>query len=105
MGAVSGVSLSAIPAEPFDVVLNATSGSTLGETLDLPSHVLNARVFACDMAYGTTAKAFVALAAAKGARASDGLGMLVEQAAESFALWRGRRPATGALIADLRARL
>jgi shikimate dehydrogenase len=104
LGAVSAVALSAIPAEPFDVVLNSTSSSTLGETLELPSHVLHAQVLAYDMAYGPTAEAFVALAAAKGARASDGLGMLVEQAAESFALWRGRRPETAALLADLRAR-
>lgn len=104
LGAISGVALSAIPAEPFDLVVNATSSSTRGEVLELPSHVLHAQAFAYDMAYGPAAKPFLARAAAKGAPASDGLGMLVEQAAESFALWRGRRPETGAILADLRAR-
>lgn len=104
LGAISGVALGAIPVEPFDLVVNATSSSTRGEPLDLPSHVLQAHAFAYDMAYGPAAKPFLARAAAKGARACDGLGMLVEQAAESFALWRGLRPETGAILADLRAR-
>jgi len=104
LGAISGVTLGAIPAEPFDLVVNATSSSTRGESLDLPSHVLHAHAFAYDMAYGPAAKSFLARAAANGARACDGLGMLVEQAAESFALWRGQRPETGAILADLRAR-
>ena len=59
---------------------------------------------AYDMAYGTQARAFVERARAAGARACDGLGMLVEQAAESFALWRGKRPPTAAILAELRAR-
>jgi shikimate dehydrogenase len=57
------------------------------------------------MVYGARAKAFIAYALAQGAgRAVDGLGMLVEQAAESFFLWRGVRPATGPVLAALRAR-
>ncbi|MGZ5078016.1 MAG: shikimate dehydrogenase [Usitatibacter sp.] len=104
LGAISGVALSAIATEPFDLVLNATSSSTRGESLDLPAHVLHAQALAYDMAYGPAAKPFLARAAAKGARASDGLGMLVEQAAESYALWRGRRPETASILADLRAR-
>jgi shikimate dehydrogenase len=57
------------------------------------------------MAYGPAARAFVELARSRGARASDGLGMLVEQAAESYLLWRGRRPATRPVLEELRARV
>jgi shikimate dehydrogenase len=101
-GPVLGVALEAITGE-FDIVVNATSSSTHGEPLPLPDSVLPACAFAYDMAYGPAAAPFLARALAAGARASDGLGMLVEQAAESFALWRGKRPATAPVIAALRA--
>jgi shikimate dehydrogenase len=65
--------------------------------------MLGPGMVAYDMAYGAAARAFVQRAAARGARATDGLGMLVEQAAESYLLWRGRRPATREVIAELRA--
>ena len=104
LGAVRGLALEAIPAEPYDVVINATSTSTHGEMLALPPNVLAPGVFAYDMAYGPAARAFVERATKAGARASDGLGMLVEQAAESFFLWRGARPATAPVLAALRAR-
>lgn len=104
LGEIEGVALQSIPAPAFDLVLNATSSSIRGEPLVLPPHVLQAHSFAYDMAYGEAARGFLARAAAAGARAADGLGMLVEQAAESFALWRGRRPETAAVLAALRAR-
>jgi shikimate dehydrogenase len=105
LGAVEGASLDAIPREPFDLVINATSTSTRGERLSFSPDVFHAGAFAYDMAYGIAARAFVELARSRGARASDGLGMLVEQAAESYLLWRGRRPATRPVLEELRARL
>lgn len=105
LGAVEGASLDAIPREPFDLVINATSTSTRGEPLALPPDVFHAGAFAYDMAYGPSARAFLDLARSRGARASDGLGMLVEQAADSYLLWRGRRPATRQVLEGLRARI
>jgi shikimate dehydrogenase len=87
----------------YDLVVNATSSSTRGEPLALPAGVFAPGALAYDMAYGTSAKAFLDGVRAAGARASDGLGMLVEQAAESFFLWRGKRPGTAGVIAALRA--
>jgi shikimate dehydrogenase len=102
IGPVEGAGLDEIAGE-FDVVVNATSSSTHGERLGLPAGVLRAGVLAYDMAYGPPARAFLDEARAAGARAEDGLGMLVEQAAESFRLWRGKRPRTAPVIAALRA--
>src|SRR5450631_897995 len=97
-GRVEAVALGAIPNEEFDLVLNAPSASTRGQQLALPAHVLRAGALAYDMAYGPGAASFLARARAQGMRASDGLGMLVEQAAESFRLWRGKRPATAEIL-------
>lgn len=105
LGPVRAVAMDAAGAERHDLVINATSGSTRGESLALPAGIPAAGAFAYDMAYGQAARAFLARAAAAGARAADGLGMLVEQAAESFLAWRGVRPETGAILAELRARL
>jgi shikimate dehydrogenase len=102
-GSVEACALDAIESIAFDLVLNATSTSTHGETLALDDRVLASATLAYDMAYGPPARAFVARARSLGARASDGLGMLVEQAAESFALWRGKRPSTAPVLAELRA--
>lgn len=88
---------------PFDVVINATSASLQHEVPPVPGSVLAGS--ACyDMAYADTPTAFLACAAAADARVcADGLGMLVEQAAEAFLLWRGVRPDTAGLIRELRA--
>lgn len=99
---VRAVPLDAIPPERFDLVINATSGSTRGDAFVVDPRLFAGNVFAYDMAYGAAARAFVETAVAQGARASDGLGMLVEQAAESYFLWRGRRPATQPVIRELR---
>ncbi|QJR16867.1 shikimate dehydrogenase [Usitatibacter palustris] len=97
--------LESIANAPFDLVVNATSTSTRGEALALPDNLFAPGALAYDMAYGPAARAFVERARALGAaRASDGLGMLVEQAAESFQLWRGKRPQTAPVLAELRAR-
>lgn len=102
-GPVLGVGLDELDGS-FDLVVNATSSSTRGEALALPEGIFAPGASAYDMAYGPAARAFLDSARAAGAQASDGLGMLVEQAAESFWLWRGKRPATAGVIAALRAR-
>ena len=104
LGNVQACALDEIPAGAFALVVNATSTSTRGEELVLPVGTIAKEVFAYDMAYGDAARPFVARAIATGARASDGLGMLVEQAAESYFLWRGKRPETAPVLAELRAR-
>ncbi len=104
-GPVEGVALDAIPRDRYDLVLNATSTSTHGEALPLPAHALPPGAFAYDLAYGAGARAFVERAKTAGMKAADGLGMLVEQAAESFELWRGVRPQTRPVLAELRARM
>ena len=104
-GPIYAVPLDAIPREGFDIVVNATSTSVRGEALQLPSHVFASPGLAYDMAYGPPALKFLEQARAGGMRASDGLGMLVEQAAESFQLWRGKRPETTPVLEALRAQL
>jgi shikimate dehydrogenase len=104
LGPIRALPLEALRGGAYDVVINATSTSTHGEVLPLPANVLAPGVFAYDMAYGPAAQAFVERARTAGAMASDGLGMLVAQAAESFQLWRGARPATEPVLAALRAR-
>jgi shikimate dehydrogenase len=69
----------------------------------LPPSLLGASTVAYDLSYGAAAAPFLAWAEGAGARAIDGLGMLVEQAAESFAIWHGRKPATDPVYAALRA--
>ncbi|MFP5417737.1 MAG: shikimate dehydrogenase [Gammaproteobacteria bacterium] len=87
---------------PFDVVINATSASLAGELPPLSPTIFSADTLAYDMMYGRDTP-FLGFARAHGASAtSDGLGMLVEQAAEAFFVWRGVRPETGAVIAALR---
>lgn len=104
LGAVCASALDARADAPFDLVINATSTSVHGETLPLPDGSVADGTLVYDMAYGKSAAAFLEHARARGARTSDGLGMLVEQAAESYRMWRGRRPATAEVIAELRSR-
>ncbi len=102
---VGAAGLDAIGDLRADLVVNASSaGLDGGDAPALPTHVLAGARLAYDMVYGSRQTAFVRAALAAGcARASDGLGMLVEQAAESFLLWRGVRPATAPVYAALRA--
>jgi shikimate dehydrogenase len=93
----------AAPGEHFDVVLNASASSLGGGTVPVPAQVLRPGCLAVDLMYGAAATPFLDWARAHGAAARDGLGMLVEQAAESFTLWRGVRPATAPVLAALRA--
>lgn len=101
--AVSAGGLDALPEGPFDLILNATSAGVGGTLPPLPPGRWAAGAFCYDLAYGPAARPFLDWAKAQGARgASDGTGMLVEQAAESFALWHGVRPQTTEIIAALR---
>lgn len=100
-GALSASSYEALSDDEFDIVINATSAGLAGEMPALPPDIFAAGATAYEMVYGTTTP-FMSFAAAHGAQVADGLGMLVEQAAESFHLWRGVRPETQPVIALLR---
>lgn len=100
----SGASASgyaALAAESFDIIVNATSAGLAGDAPRLPAGVLHKASVAYEMVYGRDTP-FLAAARLAGARTCDGLGMLVEQAAESFFLWRGVRPQTAAVLRKLR---
>jgi shikimate dehydrogenase len=90
-------------AGSFDVVVNATSASLSADLPPVPASAFRAGTLALDMMYGKEPTPFMVFAAGHGATARDGLGMLVEQAAEAFAIWRGVRPETSALLARMRA--
>jgi shikimate dehydrogenase len=88
--------------EPFDVVLNATSASLHGELLEVPGRAFARDGLAYEMVYGRGLTPFLRVARERGvAHLADGVGMLVEQAAEAFLWWRGIRPRTQALIEEL----
>jgi shikimate dehydrogenase len=86
----------------FDVVINATSSGLSDELPPLPATALTSNSLAYDMMYGRETP-FMAFAHARGARVADGLGMLVEQAAEAFFVWRGIRPETAPVLQALRS--
>ncbi|MFZ9149661.1 MAG: shikimate dehydrogenase [Burkholderiales bacterium] len=87
--------------QPFDLVVNATSAGLEGVMPPLPENLFAPGAIAYDMVYGIETR-FLAFARSRGVRCADGLGMLVEQAAESFFIWRGVRPDTAPVIAQLR---
>ena len=89
----------------FDIVINATASSLQGTAVPVAPGVLAPGALALDMMYGVAARPFLDWAAAHGATGRDGLGMLVEQAAEAFLLWRGVLPETGPVLAALRGRM
>ena len=99
---VRGCGYSELAGESFDLVVNATSAGLAGEAPPLPKGLLVAGGLGYDMVYGRDTP-FLAWARAAGARTADGLGMLVEQAAESFFIWRGVRPDTAPVLRALRA--
>ena len=87
----------------FDLIINATASSLAGAEVPVPARVLRPGSLAYDMMYGAAAQPFLDWAARHGAQPRDGLGMLVEQAAEAFALWRGVRPPSAQVLAELRS--
>ncbi|HVS77361.1 MAG TPA: shikimate dehydrogenase [Steroidobacteraceae bacterium] len=104
MGNIQGVGFRYIAGGPYDLIINATSASLTGEIPDLPVAVIGSDTFCYDMAYGKGDTPFVRWCRDLGCRAAvSGWGMLVEQAAESFRIWRGVRPLTGPVLAALTA--
>ena len=86
----------------FDVIINATASSLDKGTVPIDARVLKPRALAYDMMYGAPAQGFANWALTHGAVPRDGLGMLVEQAAESFLFWRGVRPPSAQVLQELR---
>lgn len=87
----------------FDLILNATTNSLGGHGVPVSTTCIRQGSLACDLMYGPAALGFMTWAREHGAYARDGLGMLVEQAAEAFELWRGVRPPSAQVLAELRA--
>lgn len=87
----------------FDLIINASASSLSGAAAPVPAQVLRPGSLAYDMMYGPAAQGFLDWASAAGAQARDGLGMLVQQAAEAFFLWRGVRPPAAQVLRELRA--
>ncbi len=101
-GVTHGCGFKALTGQ-FDIVINATAASLQGEVPPLPDNILAENAVCYDMMYGDSDTAFIAWAKQHhAAKAIDGLGMLVEQAAEAFFIWRGIRPETQAVIQQLR---
>ncbi len=103
LGSVQGCGLDELEGRQFDLIINGTAAGLRGEVPPLPNAVLASGGWTYDMMYGNEPTAFMRWGQQqRAAKALDGLGMLVEQAAESFFLWRGVRPETAPVIAQLR---
>lgn len=106
LGDVRAGSFDVLGVDQFDLIINATSTGLRGESLELPSSLLGRDCCCYDLTYGAEPTPFMRWAASEAAWAvADGLGMLVEQAAEAFCIWRGVRPQTRPVIDLLRASL
>lgn len=104
LGAIEGAGLDGIDGQ-YDLVINGTSASLAGDLPPLPDSLFADGGVAYDMMYGAEPTVFLAWAQRQGARGIDGLGMLVGQAAASFELWRGVRPAVDGVLDELRSQL
>jgi shikimate dehydrogenase len=105
LGPVSGCEFSRLENQRFDLIVNATSASLRGDVPLIPIGVVDSMTTCYDMAYGVGDTAFMTWAKRLGAsRTEQGWGMLVEQAAEAFELWRGVRPDTAPVLAALKRR-
>lgn len=102
---ISGCGFADLAGQGFDLVINATSAGLSGASLALPQGVFGTASLAYDMVYGRPTPFLRQAREGGAARVADGLGMLVEQAAESFLLWRGLRPDTAPVLAELRREL
>ena len=103
-GPIAAVPPEALAGRSFDIVINATSAGLADKAEPpWPASIVASAAFAYDMIYGDAQTAFLTWAEARGAaRTADGLGMLIEQAAESFFIWRGVRPETASAFPLLR---
>ncbi len=105
LGNISGCGYDNLSSQQFDIIINATAASLHGELPPLPDKLVSAEACCYDMMYGQQTP-FMQWAAQQGVQTvADGLGMLVEQAAESFYIWRDVRPDTGAVLDVLRKEL
>lgn len=105
-GAIEGAGFNHLTGKQFNVVINATSASLQGDLPPIPESVIDSDCWCYDMMYGSQPTIFMQWANTIGVEhVSDGLGMLVEQAAESFYLWRGVRPKTSDVIQSIRRSL
>ncbi|MFZ4652791.1 MAG: shikimate dehydrogenase [Methylococcaceae bacterium] len=103
LGPLRALAMAALQDQQYDLILNATAASLQGDVPPLPDQILAAGGCCYDLAYGKEPTPFVLWGLQQGAVLSrDGIGMLVEQAAEAFWLWRGIRPDTPSVIATLR---
>ncbi|MEZ7848253.1 MAG: shikimate dehydrogenase [Polaromonas sp.] len=93
----------ASPGGPFDVVINASASSLSGAAVPVPASVLKTGTLVYDMMYGPAAAPLLQWARDHGGIGRDGLGMLIEQAAEAFLLWRGVRPPSALVLQEMRA--
>lgn len=98
---VAACTFEGLKNQSFDIIINATSTGLTDTALPIPDTIFTKNCLAYDMMYGRETP-FMAQARAAGAQVADGLGMLVEQAAEAFYVWRGVRPQTAPVIAQLR---
>lgn len=104
LGPIMGGGFARLAGGCHDLILNASAASLSGDLPELPPAILAHDGSCYDLAYGQEPTAFVRWGLREGARLSvDGIGMLVEQAAEAFYLWRGIRPDTAPVIAELNA--
>jgi shikimate dehydrogenase len=102
-GRIEASGFKELKGKHFDIVINGTAASLKGEIPPLPDNLFTTHALAYDMMYGEKSKPFLDWAAVHGAaQVVDGLGMLVEQAAESYLIWRGVRPETKPVIEKLR---
>jgi shikimate dehydrogenase len=102
LGKISGCGLDQLEHQTFDIIINGTSTGLKDRVPDIPDQILRIDGWTYDMMYGDKPTAFMRWGMQHGAsHALGGLGMLVEQAAESFFLWRGVRPETAPVIAML----
>jgi shikimate dehydrogenase len=104
-GPVTARAFTALNGFYFDLIVNGTSASLHGDLPPLPDSICGVDTLGYDMMYGAQPTVFMHWCATHGARTADGLGMLVEQAAESFFIWRGIRPATKIILGELRQSL
>ncbi|MCP1118325.1 shikimate dehydrogenase [Robbsia andropogonis] len=104
-GTAAALDVASASAARYDIVINGTSSSLGGALPDLPAGAIGAGTLVYDMMYGAALTPFLLASRAAGADIADGLGMLVEQAAESFLSWRGVRPDGRPVLTALRARL
>lgn len=102
LGTIRGCGLDEFGEGSFDLIINGTSASLVGELPPLPASLIGKHTFCYDMMYASEATPFMQWASQHGAeRVADGKGMLVEQAAESFRIWRGCKPETAPVIEAL----